>query len=92
MGNLLSGLSDLGLGDLEGVKLYEDPNKNQDSNKGKKAAAIEEKDLIYDRNYDCPVCGEKITAKTMKAGKARLIRTDNDLRSVFEGIDAYNTT
>ena len=46
MGNLLSGLSDLGLGDLEGVKLYEDPNKNQDSNKGKKAAAIEEKDLI----------------------------------------------
>lgn len=89
MGNLLSGLSDLGLGDLEGVKLYEDPNKNQDSNKGKKATAIEEKDLIYDRNYDCPVCGEKITAKTMKAGKARLIRTDNDLRSVFEGIDAY---
>lgn len=89
MGNLLSGLSDLGLGDLEGAKLYEDPNKNQDSNKGKKAAEIEEKDLIYDRNYDCPVCGEKITAKTMKAGKARLIRTDNDLRSVFEGIDAY---
>ena len=36
MGNLLSGLSDLGLGDLEGAKLYEDPKKSQDSNKGKK--------------------------------------------------------
>lgn len=89
MGSLLSGLSDLGLGDLEGASLYEDPKKNQDSNKGKVTAKTEEKDLVYDRGYDCPVCGEKITAKTMKAGKARLLHTDNDLRSVFEGIDAY---
>lgn len=89
MGDLLSGLSDLGLGDLEGISLYEEPKKNEESNKGTTIQSVEEKDLIYDRNYDCPVCGEKITAKTMKSGKVKMIRTDNDLRSVFDGIDAY---
>ena len=31
MGDLLSGLSDLGLGDLEGISLYEEPKKNEES-------------------------------------------------------------
>lgn len=89
MGDLLSGLSDLGLGDLEGASLYEDPKEKEESNRKNTVQSVEEKDLIYDRSYECPVCGQKITSKTMKSGKAKLIKTDNDLRSVFEGIDAY---
>lgn len=87
MAGLLSGLASLGLGNLEDAKLYEEP----------KAAAAEteetgpqviEKDFIYDRTYECPVCDKKITSKTMKTGKAKLIGTDMDLRPQYEGIDA----
>ena len=52
------------------------------------APKIEEKDLIYDKNFTCPVCGEDFSTKIMKTGKARLLGTDQDLRAKYEGIDA----
>ncbi len=87
MADLLSGLSSLGLGKLAGMEVYEE-NKPQEQTETKAAAPqVEEKDIIYDRNFECAVCGEKITAKTVKAGKCRIIRNDLDLRAVYEGID-----
>lgn len=90
MSNLLSGLSKLGLGALEDAKVYEEPKDDKDGNKGKSAEVqeIQEKDLLLDRTFECPVCGSKITSKTMKTGKAKLLHTDLDLRAVYEGIDA----
>lgn len=85
---LLSGLRNLGLGGLEGINIFEEEEK-----KVKEAAAapppkVEEKDLIYDKNFTCPVCGREFPAKIMKSGKAKLIGTDMDLRARYEGIDA----
>ncbi|MCM1026223.1 MAG: DUF2225 domain-containing protein [Roseburia sp.] len=85
---LLSGLRNLGLGGLEGMNIFEEEEK-----KVKEAAAapppkVEEKDLIYDKSFPCPVCESEFSAKIMKSGKAKLIGTDMDLRAKYDGIDA----
>lgn len=87
MAGLLSGLSGLGLGNLENMDIY----KNEEKEKQKKEAVVqkvEEKDLIYDKTFECPVCGESFSSKIMKSGKARLLKTDQDLRPQYDGIDA----
>lgn len=86
---ILSGLGDFGLGGLEGMDIFEEEEKE---NKKKAAAAeppkIEEKDLIYEKSFTCPVCGEEFSSKIMKTGKAKLLGTDPDLRAKYEGIDS----
>lgn len=89
MAGLLSGLSSLGLGNLENASIYEEPKEEKTENKNiVDMPEIQEKDLIFDRSYECPVCDSKITSKVMKTGKAKLLSTDKDLRPVYEGIDA----
>lgn len=88
MAGLLSGLASLGLGNLEDAKIYEEPKTEVASEAEEIDPQIIEKDFVYDRTYECPVCDKKITAKTMKTGKAKLIGTDMDLRPQYEGIDA----
>jgi uncharacterized protein (DUF2225 family) len=87
MAGLLSGLGDLGLGDLENLDIFGEDKKNGESGQAKAVSKIEEKDLIYDLNMECPVCGKKFITKVVKTGKAKLLRTDLDLRLVYEGID-----
>ena len=87
MAGLLSGLAGLGLGNLENVDIYEEPKQEQEETQ-KEIAKISEKDLVYDKAFECPVCDKKFTAKIMKTGKAKLIGTDQDLRAKYEGIDA----
>lgn len=87
MAGLLSGLAGLGLGNLENVQIYEESKEEKKEVKAE-APEIQEKDLILDRTFECPVCDAKITSKTMKTGKAKLLQTDRDLRPVYEGIDA----
>lgn len=86
---ILSGLGDFGLGGLEGMDIFEEEEKE---NKKKAAAAeppkVEEKDLIYEKSFTCPVCGEEFSSKIMKTGKAKLLGTDPDLRAKYEGIDS----
>ncbi len=87
---IFSGLKSLGLGNMEEMDLFEEPKKEEAK---VKAAAVaparpQEKDLIYDRSFVCPVCDSHFTAKIMKSSKARLLGTDQDLRARYEGIDA----
>ena len=87
MAGLLSGLGGLGLDDLENVDTY----KSEEREKNEKQVPVqkaEEKDLIYEKTFQCPVCEESFPAKIMKSGKAKLIKTDQDLRPQHEGIDA----
>lgn len=44
-------------------------------------------DKLFEKKYTCPVCENNFTAKTVRTGKARLIRTDMDLRNVYEDIE-----
>lgn len=90
MSGLLSSLANLGLGKLAGAKIYEEPEKPKVEQTPKTAEKphISESELIYDRNFDCPVCASKISSKIMKTGRARLEGMDEDLRPRHEGIDS----
>lgn len=87
---LLSGLSSLGLGNLENISIYEEPKEEKGEGMEAKAATeILEKDLLLDRTYECPVCSSKFTSKSMKTGKTRMLQSDKDLRAIYEGIDVH---
>lgn len=92
MAGILSGLSGLGLGNLENMDIYEAPQAEAAEKRKVEAAKaeavkVEEKDLIYDKTLECPVCGEKFPTKIVKTGKAKLLGTDDDMRPKYEGID-----
>lgn len=87
MADLFSGLSSMGLGNLEDMELFEKP-KEVTPGAPTAPKEIEEKDLLLDRTYACPVCDSQFKAKTLKTGKAKALRTDLDLRTVLEGIDS----
>lgn len=92
MAGILSGLKSLGLDKLDGLEIYgEEENKGlkvQEKVQPKEPVVLEEKDLIFDRTFTCPVCDKQFSSKVMKTGKARLIGTDIDLRYRYEGIDS----
>lgn len=44
-------------------------------------------DKLFDKKYTCPICENNFTAKTVRSGKTRMIRTDMDLRNVYEDIE-----
>ena len=46
-----------------------------------------EAEKLFDKRYICPICENDFTSKTVKTGKARVIRTDMDLRNIYEDIE-----
>lgn len=88
--NLLSGLEGLGLGNLKDLNLYESGNKSdKDVKKNAQAVSPEtkEEDMVFDKTFTCPVCDEQFKAKMVRAGKAKAMLPDQDLRPRYEGID-----
>lgn len=83
--NLLSGLESLGLGNLEGLDIYEDPHKEE--KKQAEAVVIKEEDMVFDKSYTCTVCDQDFKAKMVRSGKAKAMVADQDLRPRYEGID-----
>ncbi len=91
MAGLLSGLESLGLGKLENVDIFEKEKKEEkaaaEANVHKEPEFVET-DFIYDKSFKCPVCDQPFSAKIMKTGKAKLKKTDFDLRPIYEGFAA----
>ena len=46
----------------------------------------DEKSLILDRNYTCPICDQKIKAKSVKTNVAKFVDTCADLRPIHSNI------
>ena len=86
MAGIFSGLESLGLGNLAGAELFEKEKPKEEEQKG--PVIPEEKELILDKTVECPICEKKFTTKMMKSGKAKLLGTDLDLRTKYEGLDA----
>lgn len=86
---ILSGLSSLGLGKLEGAELYAQEKKAAPEKKeeAKIEEVIKETDFIFEKTIECVCCKKEFQIFTIKTGKARLVRQDKDLRPVFAGID-----
>lgn len=88
MTGLLAGLEKMGLKNLENMDVFEDEKKQAAEQAQKqKAPEVKETDFLFDKTYECPVCDNKFKARTMKAGKAKLLHTDMDLRPVYENIE-----
>lgn len=88
MAGIFSGLKQMGLGDLEDSDLYaEEKTAEQEKVSAPRQMLPEEKELIYDKSFTCPVCDRKFTSRIVKSGKARALPMDLDLRPRHEGID-----
>lgn len=89
MANLLSGLENLGLGDLSGMDIYASQSNGSTANGDKSAQIMKltEADFLFDKTYQCPVCSKMFRAKTVKSGKVRLESVDSDLRPKYKDID-----
>ena len=87
MAGLLSGLDKLGLGNLEGLDLFEDPEAANKEKEKEKKPEITEEEVLFDKTYECPVCFGSIKERTVKTGRVKLHHTDMDLRAVYEHIE-----
>lgn len=90
MAGLLSGLEQFGLSNLENMDLYESQKKDEKETgpDGKPAAPkVQEQDFLFDKAVKCPICDRDFKARTVKAGKAKLLGSDLDLRPRYEQID-----
>lgn len=87
---LFSGLGKLGLGALDGMKVYESPDKPDLPKKEEeepKVVKIVEEDFLLKKTCKCPACTREFKSLAVKANKAKLIGTDKDLRPQYEGIE-----
>ena len=58
MSGILSGLESLGLGNISTTNLYESPEKPKEGPAA--PVVVEEKDILFDRTFTCPVCDKDI--------------------------------
>ncbi len=88
---IFSGFEKLGLGNLGGEQLFEDPRKKQVQAKKeeptRKLQLVNEEDFLFDKKYKCPVCESDFDAKTVRTGKVRMKNVDIDLRPDYDELD-----
>lgn len=89
MANLFSGLEDFGLGNLSGMNIYDEKEKDdsKQSAASEEKAAFAEEDIIFDKTHTCPVCDKEFKAKMVKSGKVKLLSMDTDLRPRYQFAD-----
>ncbi len=94
MSGLLDGMEKLGFGYLKNKDLYEDEHKQEAHTTHaanivkNEPVEITEADVLLDKTFECPVCFQKFTSKVVKAGKVKLIGSDDDLRPRYSDVDA----
>lgn len=88
---LLSGLENLGIQLKEGIenKMFEKETKKQDLSDKSASVSVEikEKDLLFQKEFTCPVCEQKFKHPSMRGGKVRFLGTDMDLKPNYEYIE-----
>ena len=84
---ILSGLGNLGLGKLEDAALFEKEESGPAGQQKPAEREVTESDFLFDKTYTCTVCDKEFKVRTIKAGKAKLLGTDTDLRPKYEKID-----
>ncbi len=95
MGGLFEGLEKLGFKKIKEEEIFAMNNQRNKEEEAKQAKIAEEKkeeEYLFEKRYSCPICENKFTEHTVRAGKARRIGSDLDLRPKYVGVDAtkYN--
>ena len=87
MAGLLSGLSEIGLGGLENMEVYEQPEDKETEKQAEEKPEVKEETFLFDKSYECPVCYQGFKAKTVRSGKLRSLGTDRDLRPLYDQME-----
>ena len=91
MAGIFSGFDKLGLGNIGGEDLFEDPRKKEvvvkKEEPKKRLQLVNEEDYLYDKKYKCPVCDSDFEAKTVRTGKVKMKGVDIDLRPDYDELD-----
>ena len=87
MAGLLSGLSEIGLGGLENMEVYEQPEDKEAEKQAEEKPEVKEETFLFDKSYECPVCYQSFKAKTVRSGKLRSLGTDRDLRPLYDQME-----
>ncbi len=91
MAGIFSGFEKLGLGNLGGEELFEDPSKKEVKVKTeapkKRLQLVNEEDYLFDKKYKCPVCDADFESRTVRTGKVRMKNVDIDLRPDYDELD-----
>lgn len=89
MTNLFIGLEEFGLGNLsKKIEIYEEKNETDTKQSLlKKPVPITEEEVLFEKTFNCPVCGNDFKSKMVKSGKVKLLTQDTDLRPVFQHVD-----
>lgn len=90
---IFSGLENFGLGKLKDANLYEEEKAVKEAQGAGTAATaakteVQEKDVLLDKKYTCPICENEFTAKIVRTGKAKLLSADTDLRPKYSPVDS----
>lgn len=89
MANLFSGLENFGLGELQGLDVYNTGSDDKkDGAKETEKQKISEADFVFDKTHTCPVCDNEFKSKSIKTGKVKLLGADTDLRPKYQLVDS----
>ncbi len=91
MAGIFSGFDKLGLGNIGGEDLFEDPRKKEvvvkKEEPKKRLQLVNEEDFLFEKKYKCPVCDSEFEAKTVRTGKVKMKGVDIDLRPDYDELD-----
>lgn len=92
MNNIFKELKSIGLGDFSDITLYEHKRPVMVNNVISEKPQKTEKDFIYDKKIECPVCNCNFTSKVVKSKCAKLVGRDFDYKPNYEELEAlkYN--
>lgn len=85
--SIFSGLGAVGLDSFKEKSIFEEEKATVAKDELSGLQIMEEKDFLFEKSYTCPVCDSKFKVPAIRAGKAKLIGQDADLRPRYEGID-----
>ncbi len=88
MGDLLSGLEEFGLNNVNKLDVFEKEKEELRIENRSQKQTVEEVDFLFEKSYICPVCGEDFKSKTVKVGKVKLLSADSDLRPKYQLVDS----
>lgn len=88
MADIFSDLQKLGIGNVGNIFETEDNSKDKVKEQAKQQTPEElEAEMVFDKTHTCPLCDKAFTTKTVRAGKAKMIGSDTDLRAKYANID-----
>lgn len=88
LSNSFDGLKNIGFKNLNEVDIFGDAANAGES--GQNAQTTKPEDIVYLKQFTCPVCNSSFENSTIKVGKNKLVNTDTDLRPYFDIVDSIN--